>query len=60
MPTVWSVLADSRDDAARELRTLCDRLGLVVSGPPQEMLRDGKWLGRARAPIPSADADPQE
>lgn len=55
MAATYSVLADSEGEAEKGLREMCDRMGLEPVGRPQDLLRDGKWLGRARPPAPPED-----
>ncbi len=55
MAVVFSVLADSPEEAARELARLCELLGLESAGAPTPVIGRDKWMGRARVATPPQD-----
>ncbi|RXS84225.1 hypothetical protein EST92_11750 [Streptomyces sp. TM32] len=47
MATVFTVLADTKADAAADLTRLCQLLGLQPLGEPSAVLGRGRWMARA-------------
>jgi hypothetical protein len=59
MTVVFSVLGDTRDEAQAALAELCERMGLVASGPPSEIIGRDRWMARARVAVPEAEGGPR-